>query len=217
MSSERHLHPVAMLIGAIRHAQALDQRTRLPRHSPPDEPGVQPADGGTLPDRRPRRRRAGGPLGVPLLAGYDLRGHRQFLSAKAGRAPEKRTDDTPGSRPVGGYRAGGYPTRLRCLEVRIETAGGGSSEPDASLSALDRAAAQALRREIEGSRRERTEEAEGPTVLRELSSRDLLIAGATSGRSGSPSLCSPSGSSSSTTSSRMLSSGGSSRPSRRTG
>jgi putative membrane protein len=47
------------------------------------------------------------------------------------------------------------------VEVRIETAGGGASEPDASLSALDRAAAEALRREIEGSHRERSEEAEG--------------------------------------------------------
>nr|MDP9484944.1 PH domain-containing protein [Actinomycetota bacterium] len=40
------------------------------------------------------------------------------------------------------------------FEVRVETAGGGASEPDASLSALDRAAAEALRREIEGSRRD---------------------------------------------------------------
>ena len=39
-------------------------------------------------------------------------------------------------------------------EVRIETAGGGASEPDASLAALDRDAAQTLRREIEGSERE---------------------------------------------------------------
>src|ERR671913_34489 len=69
-------------------------------------------------------------------------------------------------------------------EVRIETAGGGASEPDASLSALDRAAAQSLRREIEGSQRERVEESEGPTVLRRLSTGDLLIAGATSGQIG---------------------------------
>ena len=69
-------------------------------------------------------------------------------------------------------------------EVRIETAGGGASEPDASLSALDRTAAQSLRREIEGSQRERVEESEGPTVLRRLSTRDLLIAGATSGQIG---------------------------------
>jgi len=69
-------------------------------------------------------------------------------------------------------------------EVRIETASGGASEPDASLSALDRAAAQSLRREIEGSQRERVEESEGPTVLRRLSAGDLLIAGATSGQIG---------------------------------
>src|SRR3712207_8500851 len=37
-------------------------------------------------------------------------------------------------------------------EVRIETAGGGASEPDASLAALDRDAAQTLRRGIEGFR-----------------------------------------------------------------
>ncbi|MDP9412040.1 MAG: PH domain-containing protein [Actinomycetota bacterium] len=72
------------------------------------------------------------------------------------------------------------------LEVRVETAGGGASEPDASLSALDRAAAEALRREIEGSRRDpvQTEEASGPEVLRRLSTRELLMAGATSGQIG---------------------------------
>src|SRR5215218_7045023 len=70
------------------------------------------------------------------------------------------------------------------VEVRIETAGGGVSEPDASLAALDRDAAQALRREIEGSQKERSEEATGPTVLRRLSTRELLVAGATSGQIG---------------------------------
>src|SRR5215216_1431841 len=70
------------------------------------------------------------------------------------------------------------------VEVRIETAGGGASEPDASLSALDRAAAETLRREIEGSKGERSEETAGPTVLRRLSTRDLLLAGATSGQIG---------------------------------
>src|ERR687889_966163 len=70
------------------------------------------------------------------------------------------------------------------VEVRIETAGGGASEPDASLSALDRPAAQTLRREIEGSQRQKVEETEGPTVLRRLSTGDLLIAGATSGQIG---------------------------------
>ena len=70
------------------------------------------------------------------------------------------------------------------VEVRIETAGGGASEPDASLAALDRDAAQTLRREIEGSERERSEETTGPTILRRLSTRDLLLAGATSGQIG---------------------------------
>jgi putative membrane protein len=72
------------------------------------------------------------------------------------------------------------------VEVRVETAGGGASEPDASLPALDRADAEALRREVEGSRREpvAAEEATGPSVLRRLSTRELLVAGATSGQIG---------------------------------
>jgi putative membrane protein len=70
------------------------------------------------------------------------------------------------------------------VEVRVETAGGGTSDPDASLPALDRADAEALRREIEGSRREPVEEAAGPIVLRRLGTRELLIAGATSGQIG---------------------------------
>jgi putative membrane protein len=70
------------------------------------------------------------------------------------------------------------------VEVRIETAGRGVSEPDASLSALDRNAAQSLRREIEGSHSERPEETTGPTILRRLSTRELLVAGATSGQIG---------------------------------
>ena len=73
------------------------------------------------------------------------------------------------------------------LEVRVETAGGGAAEPDASLSALDRASAEALRREVEGSRREPVEDGEeesGPEVLRQLSTRELLVAGATSGQIG---------------------------------
>jgi putative membrane protein len=72
------------------------------------------------------------------------------------------------------------------VEVRVETAGGGTSEPDASLPALDRADAEALRREIEGSQRVpvEAEEAAGPSVLRRLGMRELLIAGATSGQIG---------------------------------
>ncbi len=70
------------------------------------------------------------------------------------------------------------------VELRVETAGGGTSEPDASLPALGRADAEALRREIEGARREPVEEAAKTTVLRRLGSRELLIAGATSGQIG---------------------------------
>ena len=70
------------------------------------------------------------------------------------------------------------------VEVRVETAGGGTSEPDASLPALGRADAEGLRREIEGSRREPVERAAGPMVLRRLTPRELLIAGATSGQIG---------------------------------
>ena len=72
------------------------------------------------------------------------------------------------------------------VEVRVETAGGGANEPDASLSALDRGAAEALRREIEGFRREDAvdEERAGPAVLRRLGTRELLLAGATSGQIG---------------------------------
>jgi len=71
-------------------------------------------------------------------------------------------------------------------EVRVETAGGGASEPDASLPALGRGATEELRRGIEGARREPVgaEEAPGPEVLRRLSTKDLLIAGATSGQIG---------------------------------
>ncbi len=70
------------------------------------------------------------------------------------------------------------------VEVRVETAGGGTSEPDASLAALDRADAAALRREIEGTRRGPDERAAGPVVLRRLGRRELLMAGATSGQIG---------------------------------
>ena len=70
------------------------------------------------------------------------------------------------------------------VEVRIETAGGGSDEPDAALSALSRADAGVLRREVEGQRGEPDAEETGPAVLRRISTRELLIAGATSGQVG---------------------------------
>src|SRR4028119_1309967 len=71
-------------------------------------------------------------------------------------------------------------------EVRVETAGGGASEPDASLPALSRGATEELRRGVGGRTKEAVgaEEAPGPEVLRRLSTKDLLIAGATSGQIG---------------------------------
>ncbi len=75
---------------------------------------------------------------------------------------------------------------FQVVEVRIETAGGGTTDTDASLSALDRAAADLLRGELEGARPEEIEEEEesGPTVLRRLGTKELLVAGATSGQIG---------------------------------
>ena len=76
---------------------------------------------------------------------------------------------------------------FQVVEVRIETAGGGTTDTDASLSALDRGAADFLRQELEGARPEAEEEEEvesGPTILRRLGTKDLLVAGATSGQIG---------------------------------
>lgn len=102
------------------------------------------------------------------------------------------------------------------VEVRIETAGGGAGEPDASLAALDRADAEALRHEIAGSRREPVEtQTAGPTVVRKLGTRDLLLAGATSGQIGVALSLIAVASSYSTTSSRRTWPSASSRPSRR--
>lgn len=84
---------------------------------------------------------------------------------------------------------------LDVVEVRLETAGGGSSESDASLTSLTRTDATELRRSIERTRRERGAERTGvspeddpeeprPTIIRKLTTRELLIAGATSGQIG---------------------------------
>lgn len=74
------------------------------------------------------------------------------------------------------------------IELRVESAGGGAKEPDATLSALSRDAAEALRREIEDFRRAvagtEDEKTAGPAIIRQLGTRDLLIAGATSGQIG---------------------------------
>ncbi len=81
----------------------------------------------------------------------------------------------------------GSVSRLKVVEVRIETAGGAATETDASLAALTRDDAASLRREVEGARRGTfgvEEEEVGPTVIRKLTTRELLIAGATSGQIG---------------------------------
>jgi putative membrane protein len=71
------------------------------------------------------------------------------------------------------------------VELRVETAGGGVEESDASLPALSRASATELRRAVEGGGSEPTEEgADGPREIRRLGTRRLLIAGATSGQIG---------------------------------
>lgn len=72
------------------------------------------------------------------------------------------------------------------LEVRVETAGGGS-EPDIKLPAVSRAAARDLQERLTAyQRRGRAAEDERPEreILRQLGVRDLLIAGATSGQIG---------------------------------
>jgi putative membrane protein len=71
------------------------------------------------------------------------------------------------------------------VELRVETAGGGVEESDASLPALSRASAMELRRAVEGGGAEPTEEVvDGPREIRRLDTRQLLIAGATSGQIG---------------------------------
>ncbi|WP_047864639.1 PH domain-containing protein [Rubrobacter aplysinae] len=71
------------------------------------------------------------------------------------------------------------------VELRVETAGGGVEESDASLPALSRASAAELRRAIEGGVVEPAgDEESGPREIRRLLSRELLIAGATSGQIG---------------------------------
>ena len=74
------------------------------------------------------------------------------------------------------------------LEVRIEAAGGGG-EPEISLPALSRPEVEALREELTSVRRtyegaDETSEESSPTVIRRLSVRDLLLAGLTSGQIG---------------------------------
>ena len=184
MSSERHLHPVAMLIGAIGTLRRWISGLVLP--------GIVllMSQGFSL--------RTVVLFLVAVLVAGALAALWGFLSWRATTYAvtgnsfrlrqgvfQKSERTIPLDHVQSVDTVQGLIQRLfGVVEVRIETAGGGSSEPDASLSALDRTAAQALRREVEGSRQAKTEVTTGPTVLRRLSTRDLLVAGATSGQIG---------------------------------
>lgn len=185
-SEERRLHPVAMLIGAIRTIRRWVGAFVIP--------GVaflvsQGFSLGTL------ALVALGALVVAALAAvWGFLSWRATTYAVAGGAFRLRTgvfQKNERTIPLDHVQSvdtvQGLIQRLfGVYEVRVETAGGGAAEPDASLSALDRASAEALRHEIEGARREPSgvgEEA-GPEVLRRLSTRELLVAGATSGQIG---------------------------------
>jgi len=184
MNSERHLHPVAMLVGAIRTVRRWIGGLVFP--------GVLLllSQGFSL--------RTVALLVLAILVGAALAALWGFLSWRATtyavtgnsfRLKQGVLQKNERTIPLDHVQSvdtvqGIVQRAFGVYEVRIETAGGGASEPDASLSALDREAAQTLRLEIEGSQRERSEEAEGPTVIRRLSTRDLLVAGATSGQIG---------------------------------
>src|SRR5215211_381824 len=184
MSSERHLHPVAMLIGAIGTLRRWISGLVLP--------GVVllMSQGFSL--------RTVVLFLVAVIVAGSLAALWGFLSRRATTYTvtansfrlrqgvfQKSERTIPLDHVQSVDTVQGVIQRLfGVVEVRIETAGGGSGEPDASLSALDRTAAQTLRREVEGARREGMEETEGPTVLRRLSTRELLVAGATSGQIG---------------------------------
>src|SRR5215208_1864169 len=184
MSSERHLHPVAMLIGAVSTLRRWISGLVLP--------GIVllMSQGFSL--------RTAALFLLAIIVFAALAALWGFLSWRAttyvvtgnsfrlNRGVFQKSERTIPLDHVQSVDTvqGVIQRAFGVYEVRIETAGGGASEPDASLSALDAAAAQSLRREIEGSQRERVEESGGPAILRRLSTGNLLIAGATSGQIG---------------------------------
>jgi putative membrane protein len=186
MSSEvRHLHPAAMLIGAIKTVRRWIGAAAIP--------GIAALAGGGWQMTTLIL------VGVfVIVAGSALWGFLSWRATTYGvsggafqlrRGVVQKNERTiPLEHVQSVDTVQGVIQRLfGVVEVRVETAGGGASEPDASLSALDRGAAEALRREIEGFRREDVDENEeetGPTVLRRLGTRELLVAGATSGQIG---------------------------------
>ena len=184
MSSERHLHPVAMLIGAVSTLRRWISGLVIP--------GIVLLMSQGFSLRTVALFLVAVIIAITLAAlwGYlSWRATTYVVTGNAFRLNRGVFQKSERTIPLDHVQSvdtvqGVIQRAFGVYEVRIETAGGGASEPDASLSALDRAAAQSLRREIEGSQRERVEESEGPTVLRRLSTGDLLIAGATSGQIG---------------------------------
>src|SRR5215212_7548150 len=184
MSSERHLHPVAMLIGAIGTLRRWISGLIFP--------GIVLLMSQGFSLRTVALFLIGVLVVAALAALWGFLSWRTTTYAVTGNSfrlkqgvlqKSERTIPLDHVQSVDTVQ-GVIQRAFDVVEVRVETAGGGSGEPDASLSALDRAAAQSLRREVEGACREGTEETESPTVLRRLSTRELLVAGATSGQIG---------------------------------
>ena len=185
-SEERRLHPVAMLIGGIKTVRRWLGASVFPGLAFLFSRGFSPWTLALV---------ALGALVVAALAAlWGFLSWRATTYAVSGGAFRLRTgvlQKNERTIPLEHVQSvdtvqGVIQRAFDVFEVRVETAGGGAAEPDASLSALDRASAEALRREIEGSRREPVEDGResGPEVLRRLSTRDLLVAGATSGQIG---------------------------------
>src|SRR5215212_2159986 len=148
MSSERHLHPVAILIGAIKTLRRWIGGLVFPGIA------LLMSQGFSL---RTVALFLLGILVVGVLAAlWGFLSWRATTYAVAGDSFRLRRgvfQQNERTIPLDHVQSvdivqGVIQRLLGVYEVRIETAGGGASEPDASLSALGRAAAQALRREI---------------------------------------------------------------------
>ena len=185
-SEERRLHPVAMLIGGIKTVRRWLGASVFPGVAFLLSQGFSPWTLALL--------ALGAAVVAALAALWGFLSWRATTYAVSGGAFKLRTgvlQKNERTIPLEHVQSvdtvqGVIQRAFGVLEVRVETAGGGAAEPDASLSALDRASVEALRREIEGSGRAPVEEGEesGPEVLRRLSTGELLIAGATSGQIG---------------------------------
>src|ERR671920_1535033 len=169
MSSERHLHPVAMLIGAIGTLRRWISGLILP--------GIVLLMSQGFSLRTVVLFLVGVLVAGALAALWGFLSWRATTYAVTGNSfrlrqgvIQKNERTIPLEHVQSVDTVQGITQRaFGVYEVRIETAGGGASESDASLAALGRGAGQTLRREIEGSKRERSEETTGPTILRRLS------------------------------------------------